>query len=105
MGWRPANLHGEHVLLLSGQRLDWKKPPAFRQHLAVKVYKQQRSPPQVTQLAHAMQLRFHRDSFPEAHNNSGGYDHSPSYRIALANCTIDPILGARVPSSPDHYLR
>lgn len=78
----------------------WKSMshPALVRELMVHVFEEQRSPQQVTQFAHAMRQRYFEDVFPSAH-------HGRSYRIALANGTVDPLSGRQVPNDPQHYLR
>lgn len=78
----------------------WKSMshPALVRELMVQVFQEQRSPQQVTQFAHAMRQRYFEEVFPSPH-------HGRSYRIALANGTVDPILGRQVPNDAANYLR
>lgn len=78
----------------------WKSMshPALVRELMVQVFQEQRSPQQVTQFAHAMRQRYFQDVFPSAHQGR-------SYRIALANGTVDPMRGQQVPNDAANYLR
>lgn len=78
----------------------WKSMshPALVRELMVHVFQEQRSPQQVTQFAHAMRQRYFQDVFPSAHQGR-------SYRIALANGTVDPMRGRQVPNDAANYLR
>ena len=57
-----------------------------------------------SRMINTMKVRFHRDIFP-AGANEAALSSLKETRIALANCTIDPIAGLAVPDQPEDYLR